>query len=234
MQPSLSHLNAYNRGMLVFERKVHTKFKSNWFIPLNKMRIMVYLTQNAWKYNNNITSVSIYPIFGRGEKYRCVKRAGSTRQWCDRSCSAVTKRGRCEWPTKGWWRSLTMTASGAIYAWGTEITYLQQNCSVTPTSLVYRHKTSKERFVSLPTLRYVLRVIWSGTSFCPHCLACGQNDREVSWRRRSKHSRGLSRGLRMIKRGPSETWSTPFIKESHLKRRKRWICFAEHLYGKKC
>ncbi len=34
------------------------------------------------------------PVFGRGVKYRCAQRAGSTRQWCDRFCSTVEKRGQ--------------------------------------------------------------------------------------------------------------------------------------------
>ncbi len=36
---------------------------------------------------------------GPGVKYRCAQRAGSTRQWCERFCSTVAKRGQYGWQT---------------------------------------------------------------------------------------------------------------------------------------
>ncbi len=54
------------------------------------------------------------PVFGRGVKYSCLQRTGSTRQWRQRFCSTIAKRGL--FPTKLSFKpSLTMTASSAVY-----------------------------------------------------------------------------------------------------------------------
>ncbi len=116
------------------------------------------------------------PVCGRGMKYRCRQRAGSTRQWCDQFCSTVAKRGQCEWPTKGCWRSLTMTATAAFYRWGAE------NCGTASTSLAYRRSSSKEGFVRLVMPQGVPTVNWSRTYFCPQRLARGAYELEASWR----------------------------------------------------
>ncbi len=68
------------------------------------------------------------PVLGRGVKYRCVQRTWPTRQWCDRFCSAVAKRGQCEWLMKGYWRSLITLASATFYTLDAEIAYQHQNC----------------------------------------------------------------------------------------------------------
>ncbi len=86
--------------------------------------------------------------FCRGMKYQCVKRAGSTRQWCVRLCSTVTKRGQCESQTKGCWCSLTMTGSATS-------AYQRQNCHTASASLVCLLSSSKEGFVGSAILHDV-------------------------------------------------------------------------------
>ncbi len=41
-------------------------------------------------------SLACNPVFGRGVKYHCVQRAGSTRQQCARFCSTVARHGLYE------------------------------------------------------------------------------------------------------------------------------------------
>ncbi len=52
-----------------------------------------------------------------GEKYRC----------CNGFCSTVAKRGQHEWPTKGCWRSSTMTASATFYTCDVAVSYQRHN-----------------------------------------------------------------------------------------------------------
>ncbi len=103
-------------------------------------------------------SLTCNPVFGRAVKYRCVQRAGSTRQWCDRFCSTVAKRGQYEWPTRGCWRSLAMIASVAFYTRSPEIMYQRKNLGATLVSLVCRRSPTKGGSASLATLRDDLRV----------------------------------------------------------------------------
>ncbi len=59
-------------------------------------------------------SLTCNPVFVIAVKYLCVKRAGSTSQWCDRFCSTVAKHSQYGWPTKECWWSLTMAATTRV------------------------------------------------------------------------------------------------------------------------
>ncbi len=97
---------------------------------------------------------------------RCVQRVESTRQWCDRFYSTVAKRDLYEWPTKGWWRFLTVTVSATPYTLDAEIVCQRQNCGADSTSPTNRRCLTKEEIVGSATLQDVLRMKLAGTSFC--------------------------------------------------------------------
>ncbi len=67
------------------------------------------------------------PVCGHGVKYRCIQKAGSTRQWCHRFCYTAARRIQYGWPTKGCWRYLAITASTALYTFDIEIAYQRLN-----------------------------------------------------------------------------------------------------------
>ncbi len=69
-------------------------------------------------------------------------------------------------PTKGCWQSSTMSAFAAYPTRGPEIACQEWNCGSTFVFLVYLDNLFKEGSTGLVTLRDILRVSWSGTSFC--------------------------------------------------------------------
>ncbi len=122
------------------------------------------------------------PVCDRAVKYRCVKRAGSTRQWHARFRSTIARYDQYEYPAKGCWRPLTMIASTAFYKWGAEIACHPWNCARPFASLVDRHSSSKGGFFGLVMLQNIPTVNWSMTYFCPHRLGRGAGELEASWR----------------------------------------------------
>ncbi len=61
---------------------------------------------------------------------------------------------------------------------------LHSNCgTASPPSLYLYAATARPKKAPLVWLRNVTTASWSGTSFCPHRLACGASGLEANWRR---------------------------------------------------